>query len=78
MYAWLHLTRLGGCNYKVRAVPYGKNSIHITDPQTRERHYRIKRDVFLRGERQFRDSWCIEQWSDKAERITESEKNWQT
>lgn len=78
MFAWLHLTRLCGCNYKVPVVAFGKNSLHLTDPQSPERNYRINRNKFVNGQRQFRDSWCIEMWSEKAEKRCEDEKNWQT
>jgi hypothetical protein len=78
MFAWVHLTRLCGCNYKVPVVAFGKNSLHLTDPQQSDQHYRLNRRKFLAGERQYRDSWCIERWSDRAEQRTESERNWQT
>ncbi len=76
-YAWFHLTRLGGCNYRMPITRKGK-SIIVIDPQNPETRYRLNAAKFDSGERQFRNSWCIEAWSDKAERVTESERNWQT
>lgn len=78
MKAWIHLTRLCGCNYKVPTFPHGTKSLMIKDPQQPERRYRINRAKFFNGERQYRNSWCIEKWSERAERCCVAERNWQT
>ena len=74
--AHVHLTRLCGCNYRVPITRKGK-SVFLTDPQHSETRYRISAALFDEGKAQFRDTLCIERWSDKAERITASEMNWQ-
>ena len=76
-HAWISLTRLGGCNYKMPITRKGK-SVIVTDPQCPDIRYRLNAAKFDAGDRQFRDNWCIEPWSDKAERVTESERDWQT
>jgi hypothetical protein len=77
-FAWVSLTRLCGCNYKVPVARKGKSIIIVVDPQRRDTRYRIDAARFDAGERQFRGSWCIEAWSDKAARTMESERDWQT
>lgn len=76
-HAYFHLTRLCGCNYRMPITRKGK-SIVVTDPQDPGTRYRLNAAKFDAGERQYRDSWCIEPWTDKAARITDAEKDWQT
>jgi len=76
MFAWISLTRLCGCNYKQPVFNAGPNSVRVEDPQQPGKWYRLARAKFEQGVRQFRDSWCIEKWSEKAARTTESEKGW--
>ena len=81
MFAHFCLSRLGGCNYKVK-VEYKGKSIYLTDPQyygdSKPKIYRLDASKFISGANQFRDGWCISQWNEQAERITASEVNWQT
>ncbi len=76
-HAWFSLVRLGGCNYKAPITRKGK-SIIVGDPQGSSRRYRINAALFDAGKRQFRNSWCIQAWGEKAERTAEAERNWQT
>ena len=71
-HAWVHLTRLDGCNYKQRVTHHGK-SVFITDPQIPERSYRLNAAKFDAGEYQHRSSWTIVPWSAYAEATTLSQ-----
>ena len=73
-FAWVHLVRLSGCNYKQPITRKGR-SVYINDPQGQGR-YRIDAAKFDAGESQYRESWGIARWDEKAERITNSEKGW--
>ncbi|MEE9366699.1 MAG: hypothetical protein V3W44_08440 [Dehalococcoidales bacterium] len=75
-FAWISLCRLGGCNYK-RPVEYRGKSVYVEDPH-KETTYRLSAAKFIAGKTQIRDSWAICLWDATAERITESERNWQT
>ena len=74
--AWVHLTRLCGCNYRTAVTRQGK-SVFVTHPNRPDKQYRINAAKFDAGEPQFRDSWCIEQWSDRADKTSDSEAYWQ-
>ena len=76
-FAWISLTSLPGCNYKQPIARRGK-SVIIVHPQQPHRSFRIDAAKFDAGQPQFRETWCIEQWSDKAERTSKSEEGWQT
>lgn len=74
-YAFVHLARLCGCNYKVAIERRGK-SVYVPDPQFPAKQYRISAADFDAGKHQFRSSWCIERWSDHSQRTMDSERNW--
>lgn len=71
-YAWIHLTRLCGCNMKVPVERRGK-SIYVEDNGKR---YRLSAKKWDEGKPQFRGSLCIEPWSSKADRVTHEERGW--
>ncbi len=73
-YAFVHLTRLCGCNFKVQ-IARTRQSVYVEDPLHPGRRYRVKAAAFDAGELQIRDSWCIEPWSDRAERRMRAEAN---
>jgi len=77
MYAYVHLTRLCGCNFKQPVTVKG-NFIFVHDPQDKSTRYRINRKDFESGKRAFRNSWVVELWTESSARRTESELNWQT
>ncbi len=77
-YAYIHLSRLGGCNYKRKIVKRTQKSVMIPHPQQKDRLFRIDRKLFEMGESQFRDGWFISMWGYEAERRCASEANWQT
>ena len=74
--AWVSLVRLCGCNYVTRITRKGK-SIYLSDPQI-DRTYRINAVKFDAGDSQYRDGWRIRIYDDKAAKVIESERNWQT
>lgn len=76
-YAWVRLTRLCGCNYKVpvKRTKNGK-SVIVPDPQTEGVKYRIPAGRFDSGRGAARGSWWISPWSEKAEQTTRQEANW--
>ena len=76
MDAWVHLTRLCGCNYRVPTRRKGV-SIYVEDPQRKERTFRLSAAAFDAGERQYHGSWCIERYDDRAARRCAEEENWQ-
>jgi len=73
--AWVHLTRLCGCNYRVPVQRRGQ-SLYVRDPQG-PTTYRLSAATFDAGRPQFRDSWCIEPWTARAEQVQADESNWQ-
>lgn len=73
-FAWVSLARLCGCNYRVPVTRKGK-SVIVPDPQHDDQRYRINAAEFDAGHNQVRRSWCIEKWSEKAARITASERD---
>lgn len=56
VYVWYDLSRLCGCSDLTTGMIRGK-SIYVTISETQ---YRISKEKFDAGERQFRGSWCIE------------------
>lgn len=74
-YAFIHLTALCGCNYK-KKVRFTAKSVFVPQPHE-SGEFMINKEQFLAGKSQFRDSWCISIWSDKAARTMKSEENWQ-
>lgn len=77
MFAHVHLTRLCGCNHKQAVTIKGKFAL-VEKPKScgQSGHYRIDAARFLAGEYQHRDDYSIRLWDDRAERKTDSEKNW--
>ena len=76
-HAHVSLSRLGGCNYRMPVTRKGR-WLTMENPQCAEVRYRVPAEPFDSGKRFFRDGWCIRRWDAEAERITESEKGWQT
>ena len=75
--AWISLTRLCGCNYR-RPVRRQGRFVLVDDPHRPGKTYRLDAARYEAGERQFRGSWCIEPWSDRAAQTCHDEANWQT
>jgi len=73
--AWVHLTRLCGCNYEMPVQRAGR-FVYVRDPHHADTRYRLDAAAFDAGKRAFRESWCIERWDECAAATTQRESNW--